>query len=39
VNIPATVGASTAYFGFTGGTGSTSATQTVLDWTYTAGTS
>ena len=37
VNIPATVGASTAYFGFTGGTGNATATQTVLDWTCAAG--
>ncbi len=37
VNIPSVVGASTAYFGFTGGTGGSSATQNVLDWTYSAG--
>ena len=35
VNIPATVGGNTAYVGFTGGTGSSTATQTMLTWTYT----
>jgi hypothetical protein len=34
VNIPSMVGGNTAYVGFTGGTGSTSATQNVLSWTY-----
>jgi hypothetical protein len=34
VNIPSVVGASTAYVGFTGGTGGSSATQNVLSWTY-----
>jgi murein DD-endopeptidase MepM/ murein hydrolase activator NlpD len=34
VNIPATVGADTAYVGFTGGTGGLTATQDVLTWTY-----
>ncbi len=37
VNIPAIVGGSTAYFGFTGGTGGASSTQTILDWSYTPG--
>ena len=35
VNIPNIVGANTAYVGFTGGTGGLSATQRVLNWTYT----
>jgi hypothetical protein len=34
INIPATVGASTAYVGFTGGTGGQTAVQQVLNWTY-----
>ena len=34
VNIPAVVGANTAYVGFTGGTGGSSSTQDILDWTY-----
>ncbi len=34
VNIPTTVGANTAYVGFTAGTGGLSATQNVLTWTY-----
>jgi hypothetical protein len=34
VNIPTVVGSSTAYVGFTGGTGSYSATQQVTSWTY-----
>jgi hypothetical protein len=34
VNIPAVVGANTAYFGFTGGTGGSSAVQNILDWSY-----
>jgi len=38
VNIPAAVGANTAYVGFTGGTGGTSAVQNILDWTFSAGT-
>jgi hypothetical protein len=37
VNIPAVVGANTAYVGFTGGTGASTASQKVLSWTYTAG--
>jgi uncharacterized repeat protein (TIGR01451 family) len=35
VNIPAIVGGSTAYVGFTGGTGGATATQNVLGWVYT----
>jgi LysM repeat protein len=34
VNIPSIVGGSTAYVGFTGSTGSLTATQNVLSWTY-----
>jgi hypothetical protein len=34
VNIPGMVGGNAAYVGFTGGTGSTTATQNVLSWTY-----
>ena len=34
VNIPAVVGANTAYVGFTGGTGGNTSTQNILDWTY-----
>ncbi|MGB8887480.1 MAG: chitobiase/beta-hexosaminidase C-terminal domain-containing protein [Candidatus Korobacteraceae bacterium] len=34
VNIPQTVGANTAYVGFTGATGSTTATQDILSWIY-----
>jgi hypothetical protein len=34
VNIPSIVGGNTAFVGFTGGTGSTTATQNVLSWTY-----
>ena len=34
INIPATVGGSTAYVGFTGGSGGSSATQNVLSWSY-----
>jgi hypothetical protein len=34
INFPATVGASTAYVGFTGGTGGYTATQEILTWTY-----
>jgi hypothetical protein len=33
INIPATVGANTAYVGFTAGTGSQSSTQEILTWT------
>ncbi len=34
LNIPAVVGASTAYIGFTGGTGAVTATQQILSWAY-----
>jgi len=34
INIPATVGANTAYLGFTGGTGGAAATQEILTWTF-----
>jgi hypothetical protein len=34
INIPTTVGANTAYVGFTGGTGGLTATQYILNWTY-----
>jgi hypothetical protein len=34
INIPATVGANTAYAGFTGATGGYTATQEILTWTY-----
>jgi hypothetical protein len=34
VNIPAAVGSSTAFVGFTGGTGGLTATQTVTSWSY-----
>jgi hypothetical protein len=36
VNIPSTVGGSTAWVGFTGSTGAGTATQNVLSWTYSA---
>jgi hypothetical protein len=36
INIPTTVGANTAYVGFTAGTGGSIATQNVLSWTYVA---
>jgi hypothetical protein len=36
VNIPSLVGGSTAYVGFTGGTGAMAATQNVLTWIYTS---
>jgi hypothetical protein len=35
-NIPQLVGGNTAYVGFTGGTGSLTATQDILSWTYTS---
>jgi len=35
INIPSTVGSNTAYVGFTGGTGFSSASQKILTWTYT----
>jgi hypothetical protein len=34
INIPATVGNSTAYVGFTAGTGGQAATQEILNWTF-----
>jgi hypothetical protein len=34
INIPATVGANTAFVGFTGGTGGLTATQEILNWKY-----
>jgi hypothetical protein len=34
INIPSTVGANTAYVGFTAATGGLSATQKILTWTY-----
>ena len=37
INIPAAVGANTAYIGFTGGTGDTSAVQQILNWSYQPG--
>ena len=37
VNIPSLVGGSTAYVGFTGGTGGATAIQEILSWTYTPG--
>jgi Legume lectin domain/Chitobiase/beta-hexosaminidase C-terminal domain len=38
VNIPTAVGGNTAYVGFTGGTGGATATQKILTWSYTPGT-
>jgi hypothetical protein len=35
VDIPSIVGANTAYIGFTGGSGGSTAIQSILDWTYT----
>lgn len=37
VNIPSVVGDTTAYVGFTGGTGGETAVQELLSWTYTPG--
>ncbi len=37
INIPGTVGANTAYVGFTGGTGGGTAIQQILNWTYSTG--
>ena len=39
VNIPTTVGSTTALVGFTGGSGGTTAIQDVLSWTYSTGSS
>jgi hypothetical protein len=38
VNIPSTVGGTTAYVGFTGGTGGSTAIQNIKTWTFTSGT-
>ena len=38
VNVPSTVGANTAYVGFTGGTGGSTAIQNIKTWTFTSGT-
>jgi hypothetical protein len=38
INIPSTVGANTAYVGFTGGTGGGTAIQNIKTWTLTSGT-
>jgi hypothetical protein len=37
INIPATVGANTAYVGFTGGTGGQTAVQDIVEWIYSTG--
>ncbi len=37
VNIPSIVGGSTAYVGFTAGSGGLTATQDILNWTYSSG--
>jgi Arylsulfotransferase (ASST)/Legume lectin domain/Bacterial lectin len=37
INIPAAVGSNTAYIGFTGGTGGTTAIQQILSWSYQPG--
>ena len=34
VNIPAVIGGPTAYVGFTGGTGGSTAIQDILNWSY-----
>jgi hypothetical protein len=34
INIPSTIGSNTAYVGFTGGTGGSSASQKILTWSY-----
>jgi hypothetical protein len=39
VNLSTTVGATTAYFGFTGGTGGYTAVQDIITWTYSSGSS
>jgi hypothetical protein len=39
VNIPGTVGSNTAFAGFTAGTGGATATQEILTWTFTSGSS
>jgi hypothetical protein len=35
VNIPGIVGGNSAFVGFAGGTGGLTATQNILNWTYT----
>ena len=37
INIPSVVGANTAFVGFTAGTGGSTATQEILTWTYSTG--
>ena len=37
INIPSTVGANTAYAGFTAGTGGDTATQEIVNWVFTSG--
>jgi hypothetical protein len=37
VNIPSVIGSSSAWVGFTGGTGTNTATQEIISWSYTAG--
>jgi hypothetical protein len=37
INIPGTVGANTAFAGFTGATGGLTATQEIISWTFTSG--
>jgi hypothetical protein len=37
INIASTIGSSTAYFGFTGGTGGLTAVQEIINWTYSTG--
>ena len=37
INLASTIGGSTAYFGFTGGTGGLTAIQDIVTWTYTSG--
>ena len=38
INIPSTVGANTAYVGFTGGTGGSTAIQNIKNWSFSSGT-
>ena len=38
INIPSTVGGNTAYVGFTGGTGGSTAIQNIKTWSFTSGT-
>jgi hypothetical protein len=39
INIASTIGSSSAYIGFTGGTGGLTAIQEIISWTYTSGSS